>query len=372
MKSLQIILLLGMAITAIHCNGQHMTSSNKPGIRDEAVAELLLKDYKPRSLHKTAETPTEKAGFSVIDVHSHPYPKTPHGIDEWVKTMDRLGVEKTVLLTGQTGRAFDSLVNVYSTYKDRFILFCGFDYTGYNQPGFGPAAIKELERCVAIGAKGVGELGDKGWGEMYSKPQKALGMHPDDARMKPLFDKCAELNLPVSIHVADPVWMYEKMDSLNDGLMNAYKWRLDNKGDIVGHSGMMEVLANVVRENPKVTFIACHYANLSHDLASLAALFDRFPNLYADNSAQYAETSVTPRATAKFYETYADRILYGTDMGVDEAMYKTTFRVLETEDEHFYARHISSYHWSMNGYGLNKAILEKVYRLNASKILRLD
>ncbi len=365
-------LLLAWSAFMLACTTHQETSDEGTPRQNEKATSLLLKDFKPRSLHKTAETPIERAAFPVIDMHSHAYPKTLEGIDEWVRTMDKLGIAKTVLLTGQTGNGFDSLVNVYSKYNDRFILFCGFDYTGYDQPGFGPAAIKELERCVAMGAKGVGELGDKGWGEMYSKPQKALGMHPDDARMKPLLEKCAELNLPVSLHVADPIWMYQPMDSLNDGLMNAFKWRLDDKEGIVDHAGMMEVLANVVGENPQVTFIACHYANLSHDLASLAELLDRFPNLYVDNAAQYGETSVIPRTTAKFYKKYADRVVYGTDMGVDEAMYKTTIRVLETEDEHFYDHRISTYHWSMNGYGLDKGVLEKVYRLNALKILGLE
>ena len=59
------------------------------------------------------------------------------------------------------------------------------------------------------------------------KPTPAEGMHADDERMKPLWEKCGELGMPVSIHVADPMWMYEPMDVHNDGLMNAYKWRID-------------------------------------------------------------------------------------------------------------------------------------------------
>lgn len=363
--------LLACSVVMLSCTSAHQPSVSGMAGQDERVSSLLLKDFRPRSLHKTMETRIERAAFPVIDMHSHAYPKTIEDIDEWVETMDKLGIDKTVLLTGQTGKAFDSLMTVYANYNDRFILFCGFDYTGYDRPGFGPAAVKELERCVAMGAKGVGELGDKGWGEMYSKPQRGLGMHPDDARMKPLFDKCAELNLPVSIHVADPIWMYQPMDSLNDGLMNAFKWRLDDKADILDHAGMMEVLAKVVADNPHVTFIACHNANLSHDLASLALLLDQFPNLYVDNAAQYGETSVTPRTAAKFYKKYADRIVYGTDMGMDEEMYRTTMRILETEDEHFYDHRISAYHWSMNGFGLDNDVLEKIYRLNAIKLLGL-
>jgi hypothetical protein len=58
-------------------------------------------------------------------------------------------------------------------------------------------------------------------------------------------------------------------------------------------------------------------------------------------------------------------------MGRNEEMYKTTFRILETEDEHFYDRNISGYHWAMHGYGLPDEVLEKVYRTNAMKILKL-
>ena len=49
----------------------------------------------------------------------------------------------------------------------------------------------------------------------------------DDTRMDSLLEKCTELGMPVNIHVADPRWMYEPIDAKNDGLMNAYKWRLE-------------------------------------------------------------------------------------------------------------------------------------------------
>ena len=55
-----------------------------------------------------------------------------------------------------------------------------------------------------------------------------------------------------------------------------------------------------------------------------------------------------------FYEKYQDRLLYGTDMGLDTSMYRITFRVLETNDEHFYETGQFGYHWAMNGFGLSK------------------
>ena len=81
--------------------------------------------------------------------------------------------------------------------------------------------------------------------------------------------------MPVNIHVADPIWMYEKMDSTNDGLMNAQTWRIDlSKPGFIGFDVLIRTLENAVKDNPKTTFIACHFANLNHDLEKLGLIFD--------------------------------------------------------------------------------------------------
>jgi uncharacterized protein len=332
---------------------------------------LLLKNYRPVSIYKIPVTRVDKAAYPVIDVHSHDYAKTDAEIAQWVKNMDACNIEKTIILTMSAGARFDSIVQKYAKYGDRFEIWCGFDYTGYDKPGFGPAAVKELERCYKMGAKGVGELGDKGLGEFYCEPVQAWGMHYDDPRMKPLYAKCAELHMPINIHVADPIWMYEKMDSTNDGLMNAQEWRVDmSKPGILGFDDLIRTLENTVRDNPKTTFIACHFANLNHDLAQLAVLLDKYPNLYSDISARYAESATIPRYMKAFYEKYQDRLLYGTDMNYEASMYRITFRTLESADEHFYETGLFGYHWAMNGFDLPKDVLKKLYHDNAVKILK--
>jgi hypothetical protein len=56
-------------------------------------------------------------------------------------------------------------------------------------------------------------------------------------------------------------------------------------------------------------------------------------------------------------------------MGFDQEMYRITFRILESEDEHFYQTDQFSYHWPLYGFGLNDEILRRVYRNNAAKLL---
>src|SRR6476659_8637501 len=74
---------------------------------------ILLKDYRPRSLYKIPTTEVPRAKFPIIDMHSHAYAKTPAEIAEWVRNMDEVGIEKTIVLTDATGQEFDGIRGKY-------------------------------------------------------------------------------------------------------------------------------------------------------------------------------------------------------------------------------------------------------------------
>ncbi|MBV8513869.1 MAG: amidohydrolase family protein [Acidobacteria bacterium] len=363
---LGITAFLPTATAAKAAPATHPAGSSQP--KEQSPETILLKDFRPKSIYKIPVTQIDKAKHPVIDMHSHPYAKTPEQINEWLKNMDECGIQKTMILTMTTGAEFDEIYGKYSKYPDRFEVWCGLDLAGYDKPGFGPAAVRELERCNQFGARGVGEIHDKGEGLRSGKSQ-APGMHPDDARMDAIWKKCGDLGMPVSLHVADPIWMYQKMDATNDGLMNAWKWRLDNKPGIVNLDGMVDIYDRTLAKHRGTSFIACHFMNLDYDLARLGEMFDRNPNLFADISARYGETAPVPRFASQFFEKYSNRLFYGTDMGTDKSMYRVTFRILESQDEHFYAFDQFNYHWALNGFGLSDETLTRVYKANAAKLL---
>jgi predicted TIM-barrel fold metal-dependent hydrolase len=191
--------------------------------------------------------------------------------------MDEVGLEKTIILSGATGRRFDQIMAKFGKHPQRFNVWCGIDYTGFDQPGFGPAAIAELERCHKAGATGIGELSDKGRG--LGARTNTLGMHIDDPRMDAILAKCAELRMPVNIHVGEDRWMYEPMDETNDGLMNAWKWRVRSDPGVLTHAEVVDSLERAVKKHPRTTFIACHLANCCSDLNRLGGMLDLYPNL---------------------------------------------------------------------------------------------
>ena len=343
--------------------------------------KLLLKDYRPKSIFKIQHTDINKAKYPVIDVHCHGV-RPPDQIDRWIQLMDAAGVEKTVIFTGASNAdKFSEVLKRYSKYPGRFDFWCGLDFTGSEEVGYGPNAVKALEECHRAGAVGVGEITDKGMGLGHSvgdfppgaKQATRMGPHPDDPRMDVVWDKCAQLGMPINMHVSNIVWVYYSQDYTNDGLMNEFPWRLDDKPGILGHEGLIQSMDRMLAKHSQTIFIFCHFANLDYDFSRLGQFLDRYPNMYVDNAAQFAETAAIPRATAQFYQKYPDRVLYGTDMPYHERMFSTTYRILESLDEHFYEQDLYfnfDYHWPMHGIGLPDAVLKKVYGDNARKLFQ--
>lgn len=353
--------------------------------QEESLPEaLLLKEWMPQNIHKVPRSDIKQATYPAIDAHSHAYAKSKREVDQVVKIMDRVGVEKRVVLTGATGDEFKSLVERYSKYPDRFDLWCGINFSGYMEEGWSEEAAAELEQCASMGATGIGELSDKGKG-LVSSLDPDSQMHPNDSRMDLVFEKAAELDLPVNVHIAEPIWMYEPMDSTNDGLMRSYTWRVKHQDVTANHSAIINIMEETLQRHPNTTFIACHLMNLSSNLDWLDQLLDRYSNLYIDIGARFAEFGTIPRRAAQFFEKYQDRILYGTDYGWETfnndtdygnqtttaEMYRMTFRMLETTDDHFYMNDLLGYKWPLYGLGLSDQALKKIYRANMQRVLGL-
>jgi uncharacterized protein len=104
-------------------------------VQSQDLNQLLLKDYRPQSIYKIPVTEITKAKFPAIDMHSHAYANTVEELAAWVKRMDELGIQKTIILSFATGAKFDSIYARYAVHKDRFEVWCGFDYTDCEKPG---------------------------------------------------------------------------------------------------------------------------------------------------------------------------------------------------------------------------------------------
>ena len=332
----------------------------------KAMGEITLKDYSPDSSLIVPEHHPAKARYAAIDVHSHVYAMTPEEVAAWVRTMDETGVETTVVLTGATGAEFDRLVDMFlKPYPGRFQLYCGLYTENIKAPDYPQRAVEELVRCYRKGARGVGELSDKGSG--YTRgPQllRAERLHPDDARLAPFWRKCAELKLPVNIHMADHPSAWTPPDNHQERSPRFQQYNQYGH-DVPSYEEILGMRDRLLDSQRQTVFIACHFSNQGNDLATLSKVLDKFPNLYVDISARDYEIGREPRTAAKFLERYQDRVLFGTDQGMAKTMYLAWWRLLETPDEYIPGPNP----WHLYGLDLPDQVLKKLYRDNAKKLL---
>ena len=337
--------------------------NSKPGPMDK----ILLKDYAPRSSLIEKKTFVEKARFPAIDVHTHVVATTPKEVTEWVKTMDDVGIQTSIILTNATGHEFDKLVDLYlKPYPSRFILFCGMVSERIDAADYQERVLAELQRCYNKGARGVGEWTDKGLGftnDSMLDPAKRL--HADDKRLDAFWDKCAELNMPVSFHIADHPSSWQPLDVYQERTPDFQHFNQFGKAGL-SYEQLLKTRDNLLERHPNTIFLACHLANEGNDLDRLAKLLDRFPNLYLDIAARDYELGRAPRSALNFLTKYSDRILFGTDMGRKKSMYQAWWRLLESKDEFMTGR----VWWRYYGLGLPSHILRRLYSRNAKKILK--
>ncbi len=332
-----------------------------PGPMDK----LLVKDWAPRSSVVTPVTLVPKAKYPAYDCHVHVVARTPEEIADWVKTMDEVGMETSVVLTGVIGKAFDDLVELLpKKYPGRFLLYCGMDRSDFDNPDYSKRVVAELERCHSKGAVGVGEISDKGTGITRDEslaPNKRL--HPDDPRLDAFWQKCAELNMPVNLHMADHPSCWTPLDVHQERTPDYQHFNLFGK-DVLTYDQLIEMRNRLLDKHPKTKFICCHLGNMGNNLQKLSEDMDKHPNLYLDSSARDYEMGRTPRNSAKFLEKYKDRIVFGTDQGRAKSMYQVHWRLYETADEEITGR----VWWKYCGLELPDKVLEAVYRGTAKKL----
>jgi len=329
---------------------------------------ILLKDYAPDSSLKVPETQVAKARFPVIDVHAHVYAETAEEAAEWVHTMDETGIETTVVLTDAFGAEFDRLVDLYlKPYPGRFQLWCGLDTTDIGAPDYPQRAVRELVRCYEKGARGVGELSDKGWGlggSAKAPLPRDQRLHPDDPRLDLFWEKCAGLKLPANLHIADHPSCWQPLGPHQERTPDFQTFNLYGK-DVPSYEGLLAARDRLLSRHPNTRIIACHFSNQGNDLTSLSQVMDRFANLCLDISARDYEIGRQPRNASKFLNRYKDRILFGTDMGRDKKVYQGWWRLLETGDEFIPGR----IWWRYYGLELPSPLLQNIYRTNARRLL---
>ncbi len=341
---------------------------------------MELEKFRPRSALVTRITEIETPRYPVIDAHNHLAEPFGGGWDkkplpDLLARLDQMNIRLYVDLDGGWG---EDILNTHLDYfkaraPERFKIFGGVDWSKWSELGnrFPDWAAERLRLQKERGAEGLKVW--KGFG-LSVRDQDGKLVSVDDTRLAPLWETAAELSLPVLIHVADPVAFFWPVDEENERWeeLGAHPdWRFPSP-PFPSFISIVEGLANMVAAHPRTTFIGAHVGCYAENLAWVGDLLDRCPNFYVDIGARIPELGRQPYSTRRFFLRYSDRILFGTDMGPEPAVYRIYFRFLETEDEYFNydpQDPPAEGRWRIYGLTLPDEVLEKVYFRNAERVI---
>ncbi|MCW5966789.1 MAG: amidohydrolase family protein [Bryobacterales bacterium] len=325
-------------------------------------------EYEPASTLVVPEHPVSRAKFPVIDIHSHHNPRsTPERMAQVVKDMDALNIRMLVNLNGGQGENIKiGMEQLVKAHPGRFVVFANLDFWGIDEPSWGEGAAKQLEEDYQNGARGLKIFKNLG----LNLRDKKGRVPTDDPRLDPVWRKCAELKIPVLIHTGEPAPFFDPIDKTNERWLelSLYPSRARPAGTYPSWKEVMAEQHRMFAKHPETIFINAHLGWYANDLATLALLLDRLPNMYTEIGAVIAELGRQPRAAREFLIRYQDRVLFGKDSWVP-GEFSTYFRTLETADEYF--PYHKKYHafWRMYGLDLPDEVLKKIYYKNALRVV---
>jgi predicted TIM-barrel fold metal-dependent hydrolase len=325
----------------------------------------------------------------IVDVHTH---VAPGAVDRLVAIMDRFGIATAVNLSGGSpGHGLEQQLAAAARHPGRVVVFTTLDWSvAQSGPGYGVRLAAQLDAAHALGARGLKIPKSLGLG--YRDQSGAL-IAVDDPELDAVFERAGQLGMPVAIHTGDPVAFWQPPGPGNERAAELAvhpEWSFFAR-PVPSWESLFGQLERRIARHPGTTFVSVHFGNAPEDPARVAALLDRFPNLYVDTAARIPELGrKDPAAMRTLFIAHQDRILFGTDLGVgvrpsdlmlgstgatpptdaDLAhFFAASFRYFETADRGFAHPTPIQGDWTIDGIDLPDDVRAKIYGQNAARVL---
>lgn len=337
-----------------------------------------------------------RAENRIIDLHMH-VSGSDERIARAIGIMDQAGVGIGVNLSGDGSLARVGTVSRLAQNKARadrvaprrFVHYMNLDYSHWDQPDWEQHAVKQIDEAHRLGASGLKEYKRLG---LYLKNTAGELIKIDDPKLDPVWKRCGELGMPVSIHVADPKAFWLPYDDKNERwveLKDHKSWWFGDPEKYPSREALLEARNRVIKKHPGTTFVCVHFGNNPEDIDWVERSLDELPNMMVDIAARVPELGRhDPQKVRALFTKHQDRIFFATDFMVYNKLilgsggdgegptdgdavefYEKHWRWFETADKQFAHMTPIQGDWKIDAIDLPAAVLRKVYFDNARKLL---
>lgn len=266
-------------------------------------------------------------------------------------------------------------------FKNDFAYTTTFDINGFEDSNWQAKTLAYLKASFDSGAIGVKIWKNIG---MEYKTKAGKFVMADDPRLDTIFDFIEKSNKTLVGHLGEPknCWLpLDKMTVKNDReyFKNHPQYHMFLHPEFPSYDDQINARDHLLEKHSNLRFDGAHLGSLEWDVDELAKRLDKFPQMAVDMAARISHLEYQALKDNKkvrdFFIKYQDRLLYATDMEIDENM-DTTVAKKEahdvwtnnwkffTSDELMSAPELTE---KFKGLHLPKDVIDKIYRKNAQK-----
>ena len=256
-----------------------------------------------------------------------------------------------------------------------------FTVDDWNEPGWEKRVLGYLKNSFDSGAVAVKVWKNIG---MTLKDKQGKFVMIDNPRFDTVIDFIAKNKITLVGHLGEPknCWLpVEKMTVAGDrGYFKSHpEYHMFLHPEYPSYEDQINARDRMVEKHPHITFIAAHLASLEWDVDEIAKRLDKYPNMAVETAARISHLEHQAVSNHKkvydFFIKYQDRILYGSDLEVNDQM--DSLKAFQNVHDTWFA------HWkfftsdstltdpdvtgSFKGLRLPKEVVDKFYFKNAQK-----
>ena len=267
------------------------------------------------------ETPLSPVALGRIDAHVHVFAEAKPILE----VLDRLNVTGVnICVVDRYDKGYETAPPQHRMARrlarasgGRLPWVAALDDGTFAQPGFATRALADLGRALDEGAIGVKIY--KSMGMELRRPDGTYVL-PDDPVFAPIFTALAERGVTVYAHLAEPIAAWQPLDPQSPDYgyyKNNPAWFVHGRAGVPSKEAILAARDRLLERNPRLRVVGCHLGSMEEDVDDIARRLDRYPNFAVDTAARVVHLMRQPREKVRaFLIRYADRVLYGTDIGI--------------------------------------------------------
>lgn len=268
-------------------------------------------------------------------------------------------------------------------HPDLFAYASSFRMGGWDDPDWVDATIAHLDSTFAHGAAAV-----KFWkniGMVFRDTSGALVMI-NDRKFDRILEHLVKKDVAVVFHCGEPRDCWLPVDKMMSNDMKEYfsqhpQYHMRLHPEMPSYEAQIGARDAMLDRNPRLRFIGAHIGSLEWSVDELQRFLDRYPNATVDLAARMDYVQIQsqrdPDKVYTFFNTYQDRILYGSDLVMnpqdDPKAIAEQIRAKWLSDWAYLATDstltLSNVPGPVRGLGLPRDVIDRMYRGNAERML---